>query len=254
MPATNDFSNLPGFGTPTPPLTLPAFGNGVGSTGSLPAGGSSWGSAGSAPGGDQGSWWDNNGSTAIKGIAAGAPLIASLFGSNPYTEKRDQTADQLKQIATTLGAQGKDIAGQGQAALAPVLKYLQAVAGGDPAALNAETAPERARVLDQYDTARKAIQFAPRGGGQASATINAGARAASDITTMTAAAHRQGVSDLGNLGKGLLDSGVNEQHNAASELASVLQTYDKAKQERAASNSGLGAAIGQALSFAALFA
>src|SRR5882672_8564030 len=101
MPAGNDFSNLPGFGTPVPPINLPAFGNGTGSTGSLPAGGTSFGSAGGAPSGG-GSWWDNNGSTAIKGIAAGAPLIASLFGSNPYTEKRDQTADQLKQIATTL--------------------------------------------------------------------------------------------------------------------------------------------------------
>lgn len=253
MPGGNDFSNLPGFGTPVPPINLPAFGNGTGSTGSLPAGGSSWGSSGGAPGGG-GSWWDNNGSTAIKGIAAGAPLIASLFGSNPYTEKRDQTADQLKQMATTLGAQGKNIAGQGQAALAPVIKYLMAVAGGDPAALNAETAPDRARVLDQYDTARKHIQFAPRGGGQASANIDLAGREASDITTQTAAARRQGNTDLGNLGKGLLDSGVNEQHNAASELASVLQSYDRAKQERADSNSGLGAAIGQALSFAALFA
>lgn len=252
MPSTNDFSNLPGFGAPVPPLTLPAFGNGTGSTGSLPAGGTGLSLGGGSTSG--GSWWDNNGSTAIKGIAAGAPLIASLFGSNPYTEKRDQTADQLKQMATTLGTQGKDIAGQGQAALAPVLKYLMAVAGGDPAALNAETAPERAKVLDQYDTARKAIQFSPRGGGQASATINAGARAASDITSLTAAAHRQGATDLGNLGKNLLDTGVSEQHNAASELASVLQTYDKAKQERAESNSGFGAAIGQALSFAALFA
>lgn len=250
MPGTNDFSQLPGFGTPVPPLTLPAFGNGVGSTGSLPAGGTGLSFGGS----DSGSWWDNNGSTAIKGIAAASPLIASLFGSNPYTEKRDQTADQLKQLATTLGTQGKSIAGEGQTALAPVLKYLQAVAGGDPAALNAETAPERAKVLDQYDTARKAIQFGPRGGGQASATINAGARAASDITSLTAAAHRQGATDLGNLGKGLLDSGVSEQHAAASELASVLQTYDKAKQERSQANAGLGAAIGQALSFAALFA
>jgi hypothetical protein len=253
MPATNDWSNLPGFGTPTPPLTLPAFGNGAGSTGSLPAGGTSWGSFGSAPSGG-GSWWDSNGSSTIKGISAIAPLVTSLFGSNPYTDKRDQTTDQLKQLATTLGTQGQSIAGQGQAALAPVLKYLQAVAGGDPAAINAETAPERAKVLDQYDTARKAIQFAPRGGGQASATIGAGAKAASDITSLTAAAHRQGVTDLGNLGKNLLDTGVTEQHNAASELNSVLQAYDKAKQERAATNTGLGSAIGSALSFAALFA
>lgn len=252
MPAaTNDWSSLPGFGTPNAPLTLPSFGNGAGSTGSLPAGGIGFGGGSSTP---SGSWWDSNGSDVLKGAAGIAPIVASLFGSNPYTDKRDAATNQLQQLATTLGQQGQSIAGQGQQALAPVLKYLQAVAGGDPAAINAETAPERARVLDQYDTARKAIQFSPRGGGQASATINAGAKAASDITSLTAAAHRQGVTDLGNLGKGLLDTGVTEQHNAASELNSVLQAYDKAKTERAATNTGLGSAIGSALSFAALFA
>lgn len=206
------------------------------------------GDASRAPAGsDDGGWWGEHGSQ-VSGIAGlVAPLITSLFGDNPYKAKRDTNIDAVTNLAKTLAAQGGDLSGKGEQALAPVLQYLMAVTGADPAALNTAVQPEKARVLDLYDTARKSLQFAPRGGGQASATLQAGTRTASDISTLTAEARRTGVRDLGNLGKGLLDTGVGETNAAARNYGDAAALYGRASDAQAQSLGGLGAALGKAL-------
>jgi hypothetical protein len=235
-----DFFDLPykNAGSPYATFGLPAANPAsYGSTGapgdasSLPSGGGS---------GDGGPDWG--------GIAgAVAPFVASAFGNNPYKGQRDTNIDAVSTLAKTLAQQGGGLSAEGQQALSPVLQYLFAVTGNDPAALNTAIQPEKARVLDQYDTARKALQFTPRGGGQASATLQAGARAASDISTLTAEARRTGISNLATLGKGLLDTGVGETNAAARAYGDAAALYGRASDAQGSSLASFGAALGKAL-------
>src|SRR5947207_4249390 len=183
-----------------------------------------------------------------------APFLVALFGNNPYKGQAASSADQLAQLAKSLGGEGHEIAGQGLSALGPVMQYLTALAGGDPQALANATQPERARVLDQYDSARKALQFLPRGGGQAGAAMQAGSKAARDIGPITADARRSAVGTLGGLGKGLLEEGLTEERYATDALTQVITAYLSLSQQQAAGLGGLGSAIGTALFDAALFA
>ena len=201
-------------------------------SGTMPSGSSSWSSFGGDPssGGSSFDWG---------GLAEGAsPFIASLFGGT----NTDKTA--LRDTATKELSAGKDTKAAGAGALSPVLKYLQAIAGGDPAAVMDATAPQRARILDQYDTARKAITQQPRGGGQASAALNLEGRQASDLATTAATARSEGVKELGTLGTNLTEIGAREHEsgmsNAMRAFASLSDSTDK-------SNSELGSAIGAAL-------
>lgn len=195
------------------------------------------------PGGEGGKVnWGN-----LAGIAA--PFLIALLGSNPYKGLASQSAAQLASLAKGLGGEGQQIAGQGLQSLGPVLQYLTALAGGDPQALANATQPERARVLDQYDSARKALQFAPRGGGQAGAIMQAGSKAAGDIGSLTADARRSAVGTLGSLGKGLLEEGLTEERYATDALTQVINAYLSLNQTQGAQLAGFGHAIGSALPY-----
>ncbi len=183
----------------------------------------------------------------LAGIAA--PFLIALLGSNPYKGLTTNAAGQLATLAKQLGGEGHQIAGQGLETLGPVLQYLTALAGGDPQALANATQPERARVLDQYDSARKALQFLPRGGGQAGAVMQAGSKAAGDIGSLTADARRSAVGTLGTLGKGLLEEGLTEERYATDALTQVINAYLALSQNQSSQLAGLGRAVGTALPY-----
>lgn len=241
---TSSIGQLPGAGTPLPEMPFPAL-PGAGTP--LPG----------MPALVQGE--DPKGNPTLSkgaGIASIiAPFLVALFGNNPYKGQAGSAADQLAQLAKNLGGEGQQIAGQGLQALGPVMQYLTALAGGDPQALANATQPERARVLDQYDSARKALQFLPRGGGQAGAVMQAGSRAAGDIGSLTADARRSAVGTLGSLGKGLLEEGLTEERYATDALTQVINAFLNLSQQQGASLGGFGSALGTALFDAAkLFA
>lgn len=200
--------------------------------------------------GDSGSWWDNNSSGVGKIVSGAAPLLMGLFGSNSQKDKGASTADDLKSMATSMGKTGKTLSDEGLGALGPVFKYLMAVAGGDPGSLQAATEPQRARVMDQYDTARRGAQFMPRGGGQSNAMLDTNAKEASDLSTILASARTEGVKDLGNLGKSTLDSGITATNDAANSLNQALTAYTKQGEDQSKSNEGFGSALGGFLSAA----
>jgi hypothetical protein len=103
------------------------------------------------------------------------------------------------------------------------MQYLKSLTGNDPSAIMAATAPERGRVMDQYDTARKAIaQFGPRGGGQAAAFSDASFREASDLSDITAGARQGAVGQLGQLGLSATGLGLSAQQLASADLNTVL--------------------------------
>lgn len=202
--------------------------------------------AGATQSGD--SWWDTNSAGVGKLASGAAPLLLSLFGSNDQKDKAGQTADQLKSMSDLLGKQGQSISKDGLAALAPVFKYLMNVTSGDPGSLEAATEPQRARVIDQYDTARRGAQFLPRGGGQAGAMLDINAREASDISGILASARTEGVNSLGSLGKGLLDTGLSETRDATSALNQALAAYTHLGENKDKQDEGFGAALGGFLS------
>jgi hypothetical protein len=178
-----------------------------------------------------------------------APLLISLFGNNPYKSRTEAGATQLQQLSAALGAQGKATAQTGTEALSPVLRYLMAVAGGDPSALLQATQPERGRILDQYDTARKNLMNLPRGGGQAGAAAQLEVGKARDLADTTATARREGVSQLGQLGQNLLQFGGQEQAYSLQGLEGALQAFERLSAGQDAQLAGLGKALGAALPF-----
>ena len=206
---SNWWENLPTEAAPTyQPVGLPSRDT-VSPIGFLPSGGSGsdLSAASALPWG--------------KIIGAGAGLIPALFAGGGSSLKGP--IGEVQRGARQLGATGKGLAQQGEAALAPALKYFQDLLSGNPADIEAATAPQRRRVIDQYDTARKSsAEFTPRGGGQASAQMESRAREASDLATVGASARDNAANTVSSLGKGLLDSGISAEQEATNQLAQVL--------------------------------
>jgi len=227
--SAGSLSNLPSRPTvPNSSSGLP--GGGLGESGGMPDGG-----------GDAFDW---------KGaVGEFAPLLAGLFGNNPYEKKTAGAADDMAALGKSLVGEGKGLAGEGKAALAPVLQFLQAVAGGDQTALMQATMPERKKIIDQYDTAKQSLKFAPRGGGTASAMLDIEGKEASDLAINSAEAHRSGVRDLGTLGMNLTSQGINAQAAGGASTANAATTYGKLQESKKDSLGGFGQVLGKALPF-----
>jgi hypothetical protein len=244
--ATGGSFGLPGFDPTYAPAGPPSHGTGAPPFMGLPSGGGSPRTSGSPVASDEGDGRDWGGL-----IEAGVPLLFSLFGpKNKEEEAAKGSAADLQGFATSLFGQGQGMTAQGQGAMAPVLKYLMAVAGGDPTALFEATQPERARVLDQYDTAKKAMEFAPRGGGRASSTLDLEARKASDLSSMTAEARRSGVRDLATVGGGLIAEGGRAQSSAANAMEHALAGFQGLSAQTAQKHAALGSSIGKTIATA----
>jgi len=182
------------------------------------------------------------------------PLIVSLFGGdNKEKGAAISTAGQLRSLSGTQLRTGQELTSQGQGAINPVIRYLTAVAGGDPTALLEATKPERARVIDQYDTAKKALEFEPRGGGRASAVTGLEANKARDLALIPALARQAGVRDLGNLGSSLLSQGLGQTDAAGGTLSRAGGLFESLGKQTDQEQSDLGAGIGQALATALPF-
>ncbi len=193
-------SDLPSHGTGAPPyMGLPSGG----STGTgFPSSGSSkfdWGTA----------------------IGTAAPLAASLFAGNSGSITGDVRG--IQKSAEDQLRQGSEMVVQGQQNIAPVLKYFKALMSENPSEVLAATAPERSRIVDQYDAAKRAAgQFTPRGGGQSSTQMEAGAREASDLGKVTADARRNAATSLGEFGNRQIEQGLTAEERAQQQLSQVL--------------------------------
>ncbi len=156
-----------------------------------------------------------------KVLGTAAPVVGALFAGNrgsitPQIQGIEKNAqDQLDQ--------GKSIANKGQEALTPVLKYFQALMSGNPADVLAATAPQRGRIIDQYDAARKSTsQFTPRGGGQASTQQEIRAKEAGQLSDVTSQARSDAATSLGSLGESLTREGISAEESANQQMAQVL--------------------------------
>jgi len=133
-------------------------------------------------------------------------LIASLQGSSAATR-----------------AKGADLAEQGNDALGPVLDYYKRLVGGDQATTLAATQPQRRRVTDQYDTARRAIEnFGGRGGGANAAVAQSQFNQATDLSTISAEARTDAASTLAGMGTQLTGLGLSADQIASGDLSAII--------------------------------
>jgi len=146
----------------------------------------------------------------------------------PSAEEQEEAALQsdiagLRESAGEKREQAGALSSMGTEALAPVLNYFKAILGSDPGALMEATKPERGRVIDQYDAARRsAAQFGARGGGTNAAISESYMQQANQLSDITSMAKRDATTQLGELGATLTGLGLSAEQLASADLNMVI--------------------------------
>lgn len=187
----------------------------------------SWSSAGGKPGdvaggGIDGKKWGQAG-------VAGAGLLASVLAPPGIDVKGPIKEAQTS--ARNLGTTSDALTAQGSQALGPVLHYLAALQSGDPSAILQATMPERRRVIDQYDTAKQATQFAPRGGGTSAALMGLETSKAKDLGEIGGKARTDAFKAAQDLGTTLTQQGLSGKSASSSTLANLIQPIMRASEQ-----------------------
>lgn len=161
---------------------------------------------------------------------------------------------RLRDHAMRLGARGAQLGEQGTTTTQPVLDYYGKLLSGDANALAEATQPERGRVLDQYDTARRAMaQFAPRGGGTTSAVAQSYTQQAQQLADITSTARRSAAELFASLGPQLASLGLTAEQLEAADLNTIINAalnreylQTSSDLQRRGQNLGLAGGIGEA--------
>lgn len=192
-------------------------------------GGASGAASGAATGSMFGPW-----GTAI---GAGVGGIAGLLKSDPKKKAEEEAkkaaaagmptdADMMKLLqehSAKMGGEAGNLSGQGEETLQPVMDYFEKLLSGDPNAMMEATRPERGRVIDQYDTARRAVStFAPRGGGATSAVAGSFLQEAQQLGDVTSTARKEAIGQASQLGATLKGLGLSAEDLASRDLNSVI--------------------------------
>lgn len=162
------------------------------------------------------------------GLGVGGGLLGSKLAGggdkkSSSTAAIDPYTAALQKQADVTGAEGQQSNAMGSDALAPVMKYLQSILSGNPSDVLAATQPERGRVIDQYDTARKAVaEFGPRGGGTTSTAAQSRFDQASSLADITSSARRDAVATEGQLGLQLKQLGLTAEQLKSADLNSII--------------------------------
>ena len=196
-------------------------------------------------------------------LASGGGGVASDYQAGNQSQWRtdrqgsivptgDSRARNLMQRSAWASQDAKSQADKGNAALAPLMRTLQALASGDTSQLLAATGGERRRVIDQYDTARRAIaEFTPRGGGGAAASAASRFPEASAIDTLVANKQATAQDLLAQLASHQVDAGNQRSAQADSQLAALLSLLTQKdlviSQNRMQMYSALGEGLGALL-------
>lgn len=161
------------------------------------------------------------GGSAVGGYLAGrghggGTADASKQPEAPFLQ---QLGDQSKQAGQTADS----LSGMSTEALAPALQYFSKLLGDNPTAILDATRQERGRVIDQYDTARRAMeQFGPRGGGSTSALAESRFSQAESLADITSTARRDAAAGAAQLGTQLAGLGLSAQQLESMDLGAVI--------------------------------
>lgn len=165
------------------------------------------------------------------GVATGVSgAFSSKAGADPKKKAAADSAalapflTDLKASSVRNRGTAADLSGMGQESLQPVVDYFKQLLGGDDEALLKATQPERARVIDQYDTARKAIsEFSPRGGGTNRVMGESRFDQADTLSNITAMARRDAAGKAGTLGVQMQGLGLSAQQLASADIGTIIQ-------------------------------
>ncbi len=149
-------------------------------------------------------------------------------GDDPEGFSTDNPEHQFRNLlrlnAGNLRGDATDLKRTGTAVATPAAKYLTDILSSNPAAVMDATRQERGRVIDQYDTARRAIaNFGPRGGGSTSTLAESRFQQAESLADITSTARRDAVSQAGELGVRLTALGLNADQLASADINTVIR-------------------------------
>lgn len=182
------------------------------------------------------------------GLAAGLGGLGGLLsflGGRGDSSQLNDLLGQATTRGTALTAKADTLGASGADALGPVLQYFRQLAGGDPSALMAATAPDRTRVVDQYDTARRSISnFSPRGGGTNASLATSRFNEGTDLATLTSNMRTNAANKLGDVGTSLEGLSLSADQLASMDLNSVIQAILAQKAQKAQAMGGFGQALG----------
>jgi hypothetical protein len=156
--------------------------------------------------------------------------LGKVFGGGGGDDKPDQNPEDpwtamLGQSAQQFHAQGRELSDMGAGPLANVVKHFEQLTGNNPSAIMQATQPERARVIDQYDTARKAIAtFGPAGGGTVSANAQSQFDQAESLSDITSTARRDAFTGAAAIGTSLTGLGLSAGQLASADLNTVINS------------------------------
>jgi hypothetical protein len=193
-------------------------------------------------------------SLALAGGSAAAGYGLSKLGGgkkNDGENPEDSFTDLLNRSSQDLRGVGSDLRGQGNEAIGPILSYLKDIYGSNPSAAMDATRADRGRVIDQYDTARKAIsQFGPRGGGTTSALAQSQISEGTDLNEILSGARNEARGMTAQLGTSLTGLGLSADQLASMDLNSIIGAILRREGfdvERRGQNMGAWAGIGEAV-------
>jgi hypothetical protein len=198
---------------------------------------------------------DSGGDSIWKKLGKVAPAAGGLLGALFGTHNEDKISPQINKVnagASQLQGQGSSLFSAGTDALGPAMNYFKALASGDPSQALAATQPQRGRVIDQYDAARRSAgQFGARGGGQASSELESRSKEAGQLADITSQARSEGASKLAELGSDVTKTGLSAEESAnkalADTLGPLLEQQKQANQSSGGFWKGLGELAGAAL-------
>lgn len=177
------------------------------------------------------------------GLAGAGALLPALFGGDD--SGLGSSITDLQKMSDSSREKGDQFHSNSQDLFKQVLPYLQAVTSGDRTALLNATMPERRRVMDQYDAARKAIaEFAPRSGGTAAANLDMRAKQAGDLAEIGSTARREGMNAASGLGATMAGLGLNATGQAIGATGHAANIQSFLAQQKAQSAGSWGEALG----------
>lgn len=183
----------------------------------------------------------------------GASFLPALFGGGADDKQLKGLMKDVEGSAATNKSNALAFGKEGSALTTPISKYLQDVIGGDRQTLLQATMPERRRVIDQYDTAKKSLtEFAPRGGGMAGALSEVNAAQASDLAEIGGKARTEGMDAAARLGVQLRQMGLSSQQLASMDLNTLIQTVMKRSEQSQETMMGLGESLGSIIGLSML--
>lgn len=208
----------------------------IGNTANVANNGGGWGSM------STGQKWG------LGGAAAGIAL-PMLFGGGGGG--LDQSLAQLNQSAAASTDLSKSLNTNAQDLFKSVLPYLRDIMSGNQQSVLQATMPERRKVMDQYDAARKSIaEFSPRSGGTASAMNEMRGNEASDLAGIAGQARQNAFGQGATLGSNMQSLGLNAQGQAAGTYANIASIEQAEAARKAQEMAGFGQAAGSLLALA----